>query len=134
MTTDTLDNTHTAAGIARHWIDGDWRNSRRHEDSVNPATGEVIGRYALAGEDEAREATAAAHRAFRETNWKGDRTLRSRVLNEMDRQGPWFVELAQGGAACSHHFRMGEIGTIQGPHGLGGWRLAPRGDQPSNDQ
>ena len=83
MTTATLDNTHTVAGIARHWIDGDWRDSRRHEESVNPATGEVIGRYALAGEDEAREATAAAHRAFRETNWKGDRALRSRVLNEM---------------------------------------------------
>jgi acyl-CoA reductase-like NAD-dependent aldehyde dehydrogenase len=50
---------------------------------MNPATGEVIGHYALAGEDEAREATAAALRTFRETNWKNDRALRSRVLIEM---------------------------------------------------
>ena len=55
----------------------------QHKGSINPATGEVIGRYALAGEDEAREAAAAALRTFRETNWKNDRALRSRVLHEM---------------------------------------------------
>jgi hypothetical protein len=46
-------------------IDGRWRDSAEHRDSINPATGEVIGRYARAGEDEAREATAAALRTFR---------------------------------------------------------------------
>jgi acyl-CoA reductase-like NAD-dependent aldehyde dehydrogenase len=76
-------NTRQATAIARHWIDGRWRDSAEHKDSINPATGEVIGRYALAGEDEAREAVAAALRAFRETNWKHDRALRSRVLHEM---------------------------------------------------
>ena len=83
MTTATVGDTLQAAAIARHWIDGHWRDSAEHKDSINPATGEVIGRYALAGEDEAREATAAALRTFRETNWKNDRNLRSRVLNEM---------------------------------------------------
>ena len=68
---------------AHHWIDGRWQDSADHRDSVNPATGEVIGRYAVARETEARDATAAALRAFRETNWKDDRALRSRVLNEM---------------------------------------------------
>ena len=72
-----------ATALARHWIDGEWRDSLKHRDSVNPATGEVIGRYALAGEGEAREATTAALRAFRETSWRRDRTLRSRVLHEM---------------------------------------------------
>jgi acyl-CoA reductase-like NAD-dependent aldehyde dehydrogenase len=50
---------------------------------MNPATGEVIGRYARAGKDEAREATAAALKAFRETAWRSDRALRSRALLEM---------------------------------------------------
>ena len=85
---DTDDDCHCrrhrqAIAIAQHWIDGRWRDSAKHKDSINPATGEVIGRYAVAGEDEAREAVAAALRTFRETNWKNDRALRARVLNEM---------------------------------------------------
>ena len=83
MTTATNDDTREATAIARHWIDGHWRDSAEHRESINPATGEVIGRYARAGEDEAREATAAALRAFRETNWRNDRALRSRALREM---------------------------------------------------
>jgi betaine-aldehyde dehydrogenase len=83
MTTATLGDTRQATAIARHWIDGRWRGSEQHKESINPATGDVIGRYALAGEDEAREAVAAALRSFRETNWKNDRSLRSRVLHEM---------------------------------------------------
>jgi betaine-aldehyde dehydrogenase len=83
MTTATVGPSPQTTAIARHWIGGCWRDSVEHKDSFNPATGEVIGRYALAGEDEAREATAAAFRAFRETDWKNDRALRSRVLHEM---------------------------------------------------
>ena len=78
MTTATVGDTRQATALARHWIDGGWRDSAEHKDSINPATGEVIGRYAVAGENEAREAAAAALRAFRETNWKSDRALRSR--------------------------------------------------------
>ena len=55
MTTATLGHTDQALAIARHWIDGRWRDSAKHKDSINPATGEVIGTYAVAGEDEARE-------------------------------------------------------------------------------
>ena len=68
--TTLVGDMRSASAIAQHWIDGRWRDSAEHKDSVNPATGEVIGRYALAGEDEARATTAAARRAFRETNWK----------------------------------------------------------------
>ena len=83
MTPATLGDTRETTATARHWIDGSWRDSLKHHDSINPATGEVIGRYAVAGEDEAREATAAARRTFRQTNWKSDRALRSRALHEM---------------------------------------------------
>ena len=83
MTTATVGDTRQATVIARHWIGGCWRDSADHRDSINPATGELIGRYALAGEDEARAAVAAALRTFHETNWKNDRALRSRVLHQM---------------------------------------------------
>ena len=32
--------------IAGHWIDGAWLESERVADSYNPATGEVLGRFA----------------------------------------------------------------------------------------
>jgi acyl-CoA reductase-like NAD-dependent aldehyde dehydrogenase len=81
--TATFPATRAAAAVARHWIDGRWLDSETHRDSVDPATGDVIGRYALAGEREARQCVAAALRAFRETSWKSDRVLRSRALQEM---------------------------------------------------
>src|SRR5207245_128139 len=69
--------------VARHWIDGKWRDSAQHHDSFDPATGEKIGTYAVGGAGEAKEAVAAALRAFRETDWKTNRELRARVLLEM---------------------------------------------------
>ncbi|MBR7979853.1 aldehyde dehydrogenase family protein [Burkholderia cenocepacia] len=69
--------------LARHWIDGQWIDSSAHRDSIDPATGDVIGRYADGGELEARTAIAAAVRAFRETSWKRDAGLRARVLEEL---------------------------------------------------
>lgn len=68
---------------ARHWIDGEWIEAGETNDSVNPATGEVIGRYVLGGAEVAERAIAAAKRAFRETGWKDDRVTRARVLNAM---------------------------------------------------
>jgi betaine-aldehyde dehydrogenase len=69
--------------VARHWIDGKWRDSAQHHDSFDPATGEKIGTYAVGGAGEAKEAVAAALRAFRDTDWKTNRELRARVLLEM---------------------------------------------------
>ncbi|OON60867.1 aldehyde dehydrogenase [Massilia sp. KIM] len=69
--------------FARHWIDGAWRDSSEHADSVDPATGEKIGRYAFGAEYEARDAVAAATRAFQSGQWRQDRALRVRVLQAM---------------------------------------------------
>ena len=68
---------------ARHWIDGQWVDGSTRLDSIDPATGDVIGTYADGGEAEATAAIVAAHRAFVETDWRGDRRLRARVLNAM---------------------------------------------------
>jgi betaine-aldehyde dehydrogenase len=69
--------------IALHWIGGWWLDSGEHRESINPATGAVIGGYAMGGRKEAELAVTAALRAFRETDWKDNRPLRARVLNAM---------------------------------------------------
>jgi betaine-aldehyde dehydrogenase len=75
-------STRTAS-VARHWIDGKWADSDEHRDSVNPATGEVIGSYAMGGPKEAQAAIEAAKRAFADPAWRTSRLLRARVLNRM---------------------------------------------------
>ena len=73
----------TATSVAKHWIDGGWADSGAHRDSANPATGEVIGSYAMAGPADAQAAIDAAKRAFADPTWRTDRRLRARVLNRM---------------------------------------------------
>ena len=69
--------------LARHWIDGDWVDGQEGAQSIDPATGETIGTYTEAGEAEATRAIAAALRTFRETEWRENRRLRARAINEM---------------------------------------------------
>ena len=69
--------------IAQHWIDGEWVGSDAVTESINPATGEVLGQWYDGGEAEARAAVAAAQRAFATSPWPRDRALRNRVLTEM---------------------------------------------------
>ena len=61
---------------ARHWVDGEWVDGGKRAASVNPATGEPIGTYTEARDVEAKQAIAAALRAFRESDWRADRRLR----------------------------------------------------------
>jgi betaine-aldehyde dehydrogenase len=68
---------------ARHLIDGQWLESEDRRESINPATGESIGQYSLAGRLEAELAVTAALRSFRDTDWKTNRSRRSRVLNNL---------------------------------------------------
>jgi acyl-CoA reductase-like NAD-dependent aldehyde dehydrogenase len=70
-------------GTTLHWIGGQWLNSDEQRESINPATGEVIGSYAYGGRKEAELAMNAALLAFHQTEWKDDRSSRARVLNSM---------------------------------------------------
>jgi acyl-CoA reductase-like NAD-dependent aldehyde dehydrogenase len=58
-------------------------DSDEHRDSVNPATGEVIGSYAMGRPGEAQAAIEAAKRAFADPAWRTNRLLRARVLKRM---------------------------------------------------
>ena len=76
--------TVTAASLhACSWINGEWVDSGRRLDSIDPATGTVIGSYADAGEAEARLALDAARAAFLDSPWRGDRRLRAKAINEL---------------------------------------------------
>ena len=75
---------------ARHWIGGEWVDSKDRLDSINPATGETIGTYADGGETEATHAIAVAKKAFLGTDWRENRRLRARAINEMATTAkPW---------------------------------------------
>jgi len=69
--------------LARHWIDGNWVDGQERAQSIDPATGETIGTYTEAGEAEAKQAIAAALGTFRETEWRENRRLRAKAINEM---------------------------------------------------
>jgi acyl-CoA reductase-like NAD-dependent aldehyde dehydrogenase len=75
--TKLLARKEPSGGTALHWIGGQWLDSGEHRESTNPATGEVIGSYAKGGRTEADLAVNAALRAFRETDWKDNRSLRA---------------------------------------------------------
>ncbi|MGF6478600.1 aldehyde dehydrogenase family protein [Paraburkholderia sp. JPY419] len=64
---------------ARHWIAGEWTGTP-DIDSIDPATGEAIGRFADGGSSEADAAIAAARHAFDRTTWAQDARLRQDVL------------------------------------------------------
>jgi betaine-aldehyde dehydrogenase len=75
--------TGTTLTVAEHWIDGEWVGSDTVSESINPATGKVLGQWSHAGEAEARAAIAAARRAFDTSLWSRDRALRHKALSEM---------------------------------------------------
>ncbi|MFC9502804.1 aldehyde dehydrogenase family protein [Streptomyces sp. NPDC057002] len=68
---------------ARNLVDGTWCDGHAIGESRDPATGQVIGTFADAGEVTARAAIDAARRAFAGTGWARDRQLRARALLEM---------------------------------------------------
>ncbi len=69
--------------IARHHVDGRWVDGPVIRDSLNPATGEVLGSFVDGDADIARAAIAAARRTFRESDWRDNRELRAKVLWEL---------------------------------------------------
>jgi acyl-CoA reductase-like NAD-dependent aldehyde dehydrogenase len=69
---------------ARHWIGGRWVRStdRGEAESIDPATGAPVGRFADGGAADAASAIAAAREAFERTDWAHAPRLRQDVLLE----------------------------------------------------
>ncbi|RWY46078.1 aldehyde dehydrogenase family protein [Mucilaginibacter gilvus] len=64
-------------------INNEWVDSGDHQESINPATGEVIGTWANATSKNVASAINVAVKTFKESAWKDDRHLRAKALNEM---------------------------------------------------
>jgi aldehyde dehydrogenase (NAD+) len=64
-------------------IDGELVAAERRFDTVDPATGEVLGTASDAGPEHVEAAVAAARRAFDTTDWSRDRDLRVRCLRQL---------------------------------------------------
>lgn len=73
----------TEQTMARHWIGGEWADSAKTSDSVNPATGEVIGSYADADAGVGQAAIDAAARSFAASAWRLDPMLRATALSHL---------------------------------------------------
>ena len=67
-------------GVARHWVDGEWLARGELRDSVDPATGEVVGRFHDAPVSVAESAIAAARAAFEREGWRNDGYARATAL------------------------------------------------------
>lgn len=67
---------------SQHFIDGQWTATDRWTDSLDPANGELIGRFADGGEAEAEAAVAAGARAFNDPQWAQNPRLRQQLLLE----------------------------------------------------
>ncbi|MGW5071791.1 aldehyde dehydrogenase family protein [Rhodococcus sp. NPDC004095] len=64
-------------------IDGQLVNAERTFESINPATGDVLGHAPDAGAAEAEAAIAAARRAFDTTTWATDVAFRVECLDQL---------------------------------------------------
>src|SRR5438445_331489 len=71
------------AATRRLLIDGQLVASGRTFPSLNPATGEVLGRAPAPPPADAEASGAAARRAFDTTSWATDVGLRVRCLNQL---------------------------------------------------
>jgi len=67
----------------RSWIDGAWAGSGPRDESIEPATGMVLGAFRTATEADGVTAIAAARRAFDMTSWSRDAPRRAEVLLEL---------------------------------------------------
>lgn len=68
---------------ALNWINGEWVDSGSYKDSINPATGEKIGVFADGGQAEAERAIIVAKQVHKNSDWKHNRHLRYKAINEL---------------------------------------------------
>jgi len=68
---------------AMHWIGGEWVGSPSERESIDPATGQVIGTFCDGGAEVAQAAIDAAVAAFRRGSWATDPMLRTTALSHL---------------------------------------------------
>lgn len=81
MTITSAPATTTLAG--RNLIAGEWSDSGELLETASPSTGQVLGTYASAGQNEAAAAITAARDTFDNSEWSRDPRVRSRAISEL---------------------------------------------------
>jgi betaine-aldehyde dehydrogenase len=69
--------------IALNWINNQWVDNKNYKESYDPATGKAIGMYADGGKQEALAGIIAAKNAFKNSEWKTNRQLRYKIINQL---------------------------------------------------
>ena len=72
-----------ALNDARHWIAGEWLDNGDRRDSIDPATGQMMGRFYDAPVAVAQQAIDAALAAFSDTSWCHDSFQRATALSHL---------------------------------------------------
>lgn len=72
-----------ALNDARHWIAGEWLDNGDRRDSIDPATGQMMGRFYDAPVAVAQQAIDAALAAFSDTSWRHDSFQRATALSHL---------------------------------------------------
>jgi betaine-aldehyde dehydrogenase len=80
---DVATSKRAAVGRAMNWINGEWIDSPKRTKSYDPATSQEIGTFADASHSDVDTAIQAAVRAFADSDWKDNRHLRAKVLNQL---------------------------------------------------
>lgn len=89
--------TDRSTATARNHIGGKWISSSRTGESINPADGTLVGNYYEIEPEQVQQAINVAKETFQSHEWRADRQLRARALNEMaDLVEEHFDELAKG--------------------------------------
>jgi acyl-CoA reductase-like NAD-dependent aldehyde dehydrogenase len=89
MSTPQIERNHDEREVAErqqpalHWIGGRWLGSGSVDESRNPSNGEVLGRYDVAGVEQAQAGIEAARSVFDGTDWSVTPEVRSRALIEI---------------------------------------------------
>lgn len=68
---------------AQHWVAGEWLADGPRRESIDPATGEVIGYFHDAPEATMQTAIDAASHAFNTSAWRSDAHLRAAALSHL---------------------------------------------------
>lgn len=83
LDTTPANNTPSNITTARNYIGGEWVSSAQTGKSINPADGTIVGHYYEAEHHQVQSAIDVAKETFRTHEWRTDRQLRAKALNEM---------------------------------------------------
>ena len=87
-----------------NFINNKWVDSGIYRDSVNPSNGAILGQWAEASSQNVQEAIDVALKTFKETDWKENRYLRAKVLNEMADRFEAYLKTSSGRSFAKRHF------------------------------